>query len=104
MWLLENDLSAWLIRIKGFILPGSIQIGLRSNGKRSCGLMSPDSPCSQSDGRIRVRREEVEVMHPLYLVPTVQPVGAVLRSGVASLGQVEVQQRYVPEQCGPLTA
>ena len=43
-------------------------------------------------------------MHPLYLVPTVQPVGAVLRSGVASLGQVEVQQRYVPEQCGPLTA
>ncbi|KAK1801925.1 hypothetical protein P4O66_022551 [Electrophorus voltai] len=32
----------------------------------------------QSDGRIRVRREAAEVMHPSCLVPTVQACGAVL--------------------------
>ncbi len=30
---------------KGFNLLGSIKIGLWSNGRRSCGLMSPDLPC-----------------------------------------------------------
>ena len=48
----------------------------------------------QSDGRIRIRREVDEVMHPSCLLH--KPVGAVLRSGVAAVGQVYVQQRYEP--------
>ena len=60
---------------KGFNLLGSIKIGLWSNGRRSCGPMSPDLPCSRVMGVIRVRREADEVMHPSCLVPTVQACG-----------------------------
>ncbi len=43
---IENHLSVRLIGEKGFNLLGSIKIGLR----RSCGLMSPDLPCSRVMG------------------------------------------------------
>ena len=35
---------------KGFSLLGSIKIGLWRTGRRSCGLMSPDWPCSRVMG------------------------------------------------------
>ena len=57
----------------------------------------------QRDGCIRVRREANEVMHPSCLKPTVQACGgsAMIWGGCSS--QVEVQQHYVPKECGQLT-
>ena len=50
---------------KGFSLPGSIKIGLWSNGRRSCGLMSPDLPCSRvmlHQGKKRGRWSDAPIM------------------------------------------
>ena len=63
--------ATWLIRKEGLSLLGSIKIGLWSNGRRSCGVMSPDCTLFQSDECIRVRREEDEVMHLQYFLSMV---------------------------------
>ena len=49
-----------------------MKIGLWSNGRR---LDESRFTLFQSDGNIRVRREADEVMHPSFLVPTVQACG-----------------------------
>ena len=46
MIVIGHQLNVGWNRKKGFNLLGSIKIGLWSNGRRSCGLMSPDLPCS----------------------------------------------------------
>lgn len=51
----------------------------------------------QKSGYTTVRRESDEVIHPSCLVPTIQPVEAVICPGVAAVGQVLVQQHYVPK-------
>ena len=58
-----------LIRKKGFNLLGSIKIGLLSNGRRSCGLMSPDLPCSRvmlHQGKKRGRWSDAPIMPSVY--------------------------------------
>lgn len=51
----------------------------------------------QSEGCMRVSREEEDVMYPSCIVPTVQACGEVSSSGVASVSQVQTQQRYGPK-------
>ncbi len=58
---------------------------------------------SQSDWCIRVRREVDEVMHLSCLVPTAQACWGSAMIWVAAVGQVKVQQRYVPKEWGQLT-
>ena len=60
---------------KGFSLLGSIEIGLEQWEKV---MWSDESRFTlfHSDGRIMVRREADEVMHPSCLVLTVQACGA----------------------------